>query len=227
MRLKAGLLGGGSSGTTCGTGELYGADDSVLGVDKLETLEVEVADCHRFAETEVVDIDDETLGNIGIDSLYLELLHREAQLTAGLDTLGVALELDGNLDGDGLLVIDLEEVEMKDGILDGVELNLLEYGHLLGTVEIEFYSKDVRSIDELADGFVGDYEICGDKCFVVRNLHQLLTGVECTGIGEVYEFASVENYRNLALAAESFGGLLAEVSTRLSCKFESVHCLNE
>ena len=83
------------SGTTCGTCELYGADNGVLGVDELEAFEVEFAYLEGLAEAEVVDVDYHAFGYLGVGSLYFELLHRELELLTGFHTFGVAFELHG------------------------------------------------------------------------------------------------------------------------------------
>ncbi len=89
------LFSGGSSGTTCGTGELNGANNRVLGIHQFKTVEVDIAYLHGLAKAEAVDIDNKTLGNGGIGSAHLELLHRQCELTTGLNTFGVAFELNG------------------------------------------------------------------------------------------------------------------------------------
>ena len=61
--------------TTSGTGELNGANNSVLCVHQFEALEVEVANLKCLAKTEVVDVDDNALGNCSVGSLNLNLLH--------------------------------------------------------------------------------------------------------------------------------------------------------
>lgn len=61
--------------TTGGTCELHGADYGVLRVHQFETLEVEVADCERFAETESVYVDNKTLGDLAVDSFHFDLAH--------------------------------------------------------------------------------------------------------------------------------------------------------
>ncbi len=136
-------------GTAGGTGKGNGADNGILGIHEFETLEVEVADLESLAKTEVVNIDDNALGDFGIDSLNLDFLHREVELTTGLHTFGVAFELDGHEDGDRLLIVHLEKVHVEDGVLHRVELDVLEDSHTLLAVDGELDGENVGSIDEL------------------------------------------------------------------------------
>ena len=108
------LFSGGSSGTTCGTGELNGADNGVLGVHQFETVEVEFADLESLAEAEVVNVDNHTFGDFSVDSFHADFLHREVELTTGLNTFGVAFELYGNFNYNGLLVVNLKKVDVED-----------------------------------------------------------------------------------------------------------------
>ena len=55
---------------------------------------MEFAYLEGLAQTEVIDVDNQAFGNFGIGSLNLDFLHGEGQLTTGLDTFGVAFELD-------------------------------------------------------------------------------------------------------------------------------------
>ena len=178
---------------------------------------MEVADLEGLAEAEVVDIDDYALGNFSIDSAYLDLLHGEVELTTGLDTLGVAFELDGHLDGDGLLVVNLEEVDVEDVVLYGVEVDVLEDSVALLAVDVELDSEDVGSIDELANVLGLNYEIGSDEAlgaFLVDG-HDLLTGLEGAGKGEVDDSAAVENNGDEVGLAEVLGSLLAQVGAGL------------
>ena len=69
------LLSGISLSTTGSTSELYGADNSVLSVHELKTIEVEFADLESLTETKVINVDDNAFGDFGIDSLYADFLH--------------------------------------------------------------------------------------------------------------------------------------------------------
>ncbi len=60
-------------GTTSCTGQLYCADNGVLGVHQLKTLEMEVAYGKRLAKAEVVYVHHETLGDFSIRSLHFEI----------------------------------------------------------------------------------------------------------------------------------------------------------
>ena len=212
-----GLLAGssGSLGTAGSTCELNGTNHSVLGVDQFETVKVEVADLESLAETEVVDVDDDALGNLCVDSLDFDLLHREGQLTTGFHTLGVAFEFHGNLDGDRLLVIDLEQVDVEDGVLHGVELDVLEHGIALLAVDVKLDSEDVGCIDEFADSLVGHSQVGSDETLATADFNDLFAGFESALEGEVDVFAAVKHYGDFVFFAELLGSLLAEVSTGL------------
>lgn len=223
--LKYCLLSGssGSLGTAGGTCELNGTNHSVLGVHQFKTLEVEVADLESLAKAEVVDIDDHTLGNLCVDSLDFDFLHRESQLTTGLDTLGVAFELDRHFDGDGFLIVYFEQVDVEYGIFDRVELDVLEHCVAFFAVDIEFDSEDVWSVHELTDGIVGHSQVGSDDTSATANLDDFFTGFESAFERELYLCAAVEHYGDFVLFAELLGSLLAEVCTGLGYELKCVH----
>lgn len=216
------LLCGGSSATS-GTCELYGADDGVLGVDELEVVIVEVADLQSLAQTEVVNIDDNALGDLGVDSLNLELLHREGELTASLNAFGVAFNLDWYLDDDGLGVVDLKQVDVEESILYGLELQVLDDSHALYAVKLKLDGEHVGSIDELADSLGAYSEVGGDDALAVFDGYNFLAFEELAVVGKFYDFAAVEDYGNQARCAQPLGGLLAESRARLSMQLECFH----
>lgn len=217
------LLFGGSGGTTGGTCQLDGADNGVLGVHQFEFVEVEVANLHRLAKAEIIDIDYETFGDISIDSLNFQFLHREREFTTGLDTFGVAFEEHGNLDNDGLGVVDFEEVDVEDVILHGVELNVLKDSHALFAVDAEVDGKDIGRIDKFADS-VGAYnEVGSDEAFVVADFNEFFTGEKILVVGQFNNSAAVEDNGNQTFFAESLGSLFTEVGTRRSRKFKFFH----
>ena len=210
--------------TTGGTSELNGADNSVLGVHQFEAFEVEVADLEGLAEAEVVNVDHETLGDGGVGSFHANFLHRESELTTGFHTFGVAFELNGNFDGNGLLVVYFEKVNVEDGILYGVELDVLEHGHAFFAVNVEFDSEDIGSVDQLANGVVGYGKIGGDEAFAVTDFYDFFAFAESAVVGEVKYLAAIEHYGDQVVFTESLGGFFAEVCTGFGSELECFHC---
>ena len=170
--------------TTCSTGELDGADDSILSVDDLEAIEAEGTDLDGLTQTKLGDVDEELLGDLRVGCAYLELTHFEAELTPCLHTFSVTSEDDGNFHNDRLVSFYLEEVEVEDSVSDGVELEVLEDSLDLTAFDVEVDSEDVWRVDEvtyaiLAYGeveyFVASVEDCGDLITSAEALSGLLT----------------------------------------------------
>lgn len=184
LRLSCGLLVALSHSTTCSTGELNGADDSVLSIDDFETFEAEGTDLDGLTKTKLRNVDEELLGDLRVRSAYLELTHFEAELTPCLHTFCVTSEDDGNFHDDRLRSFYLEEVEVEDSVSDGVELEVLEDSLDLTAFDVEVDSEDVWRVDEvtyaiLAYGeveyFVASVEDCGDLITSAEALSGLLT----------------------------------------------------
>lgn len=184
LRLSCGLLVALSHSTTCSTGELNGADDSVLSVDDFETFEAEGTDLDGLTKTKLRNVNEELLGDFRVRSAYLELTHFEAELTPSLHTFSVTGEDDGNFHDDRLVSFYLEEVEVQDSVSDGVELEVLEDSLDLTAFDVEVDSEDVWRVDEvtyaiLAYGeveyFVASVEDCGDLITSAEALSGLLT----------------------------------------------------
>ena len=117
----------------------------------IEAFEAEFADLDGLTEFEVGDVDIQTLGDGGVNSLHLEFADAGSELTTGLDTFCEAIELDGHFHHNGLLVGDLIEVNVEHVVLHGVELSLLEDGEALLAINVELNSVDVGRIEELAE----------------------------------------------------------------------------
>ena len=191
LRLSCGLLVALSHSTTCSTGELNGADDSVLSVDDFETFEAEGTDLDGLTKTKLRNVDEELLGDLRVRSAYLELTHFEAELTPCLHTFCVTGEDDGNFHDDRLRSFYLEEVEVQDSVSDGVELEVLEDSLDLTAIDIEVDSEDVWRVDEVTYGILA--------------------------YGEVEHFvASVEDCGDLITSAEALSGLLTELVAELA-----------
>ena len=184
LRLSCSLLVALSHSTTCSTGELNGADDSVLSVDDFETFEAEGTDLDGLTKTKLRNVDEELLGDLRVRSAYLELTHFEAELTPCLHTFSVTGEDDGNFHDDRLVSFYLEEVEVQDSVSDGVELEVLEDSLDLTAIDVEVDSEDVWRVDEVTYGilaygevehFVASVEDCGDLITSAETLSGLLT----------------------------------------------------
>lgn len=184
LRLSCGLLVALSHSTTCSTGELNGADDSVLSIDDFETFEAEGTDLDGLTKTKLRNVDEELLGDLRVRSAYLELTHFEAELTPCLHTFCVTSEDDRNFHDDRLVSFYLEEVKVEDSVSDGVELEVLEDSLDLTAIDVEVDSEDVWRVDEvtyaiLAYGeveyFVASVEDCGDLITSAEALSGLLT----------------------------------------------------
>ncbi len=112
---------------------------------------------------------------------------------------------------------------MEDVVLNGVELDVL-YNSVAGlAVYAKLDSKDVGGIDELAHVISLDGEVGGDEALVVADFHNLLTGLESAGEGEVDNIAAVEHNGDEVGLAQLLGCLLAEVSTGLGCQLKCLH----
>lgn len=191
LRLSCGLLVALSHSTTCSTGELNGADDSVLSIDDFKTFEAEGTDLDGLTKTKLRNVDEELLGDLRVRSAYLELTHFEAELTPCLHTFCVTSEDDGNFHDDRLRSFYLEEVEVEDSVSDGMELEVLEDSLDLTAFDVEVDSEDVWRVDEVT------YAVLA--------------------YGEVeYFVASVEDCGDLITSAEALSGLLTELVTELA-----------
>ena len=213
----------GSSGTTGGAGELYGADYGFLGSNHFEAFEVEVANLDGLAQAEGVDVDYEAFGNCGVGSAHFDFLHRECELTTGLNTFGVAFKLNGHRNNHGLLGGNFEEVDMEDVIFYGVELNFAEHCVGLVAVYIEVDGENLGSVDELAHSFVGEGEVGGDDAAAVLDFNELLSGFESALERKFYGLAAIEHSRNQTFFAESFGSFLAKLNTGSGFQIKCLH----
>ena len=136
----------------------------------------------------------------------------------------MAFEFDRNLKNYGFVFTYFEEVDMQNGVLYGVELEILEHCHALFSVDVKFDSEDLGGVDEFAYSFFGYNQISGDQTFAIADFNEFLAGFQGAVVGEFDYFAAVEDYGNFLFAAESLGGFLAEVGARLGAELEYFHC---
>jgi hypothetical protein len=179
---------GRSHGVTC---HLHRAYDNVLACSELETLEGELADLDALAQAQTGDIDVEVLRDLLIRSCDVDLADREVHAATVANTLCQTVELDGDADGDRLLIVDLVEVDVQRSVGDGVELDLLENSRVILTVDSDLDNVDVRSVNhfaQLAEGrcesksrglaigvFGLTIEVARDETFLTEGFRSFLT----------------------------------------------------
>lgn len=184
-----------SHSTTSSTRELDGADDSVLGVDDFEAVEGERTYLDGLTKAELSDVDEELFGDLRVGSTYLELTHFEAELTPCLHPFSVAGEDDRYFHDDRLVFFDLKEVQVKDSICDGVELEVLKDSLDLTSFDGKVDGEDVWGVDEVTYAFLA--------------------------YGEVdYFVATIEYSWDLIPCTKTLSGLLAKLRTELACESE-------
>ena len=112
---------------------------------------MEVAYCERLAQTEMVHVDHQTLGDLRIEGFDFELAHgkREAYHRPSHPRRDLR-SAPRNLHHDGLVGINLKEVDVEESVLHGLELQLFHHNLDVLAVELEVYLEDVGSVDELA-----------------------------------------------------------------------------
>ena len=116
------------------------------------------------------------------------------------------MELNGNLNGYRLLFGYLEEINVEEDLLNGVELSLLDDGLVLRSIDVDAYQIDVRRVDDLVDFLLVYYE------------------VSCNGQTVFVTLFSVHHAGYEAVLANFLGGLLAEVSANATIDRKFSHC---
>ena len=144
------------------------------------------------------------LRNLLIRSGNIYLADREVQTATVTNTLGQTVELNGNTDGDGLLIVHLIEVNVQRSVCHGVELDLLHDSCVLLALDVEADHIDVRSIDELAELCESDGE--GQSLGLAINF--LLT---------------IKVTRNIAFLTEGLRSFLTKVNALLTCYTNLFH----
>lgn len=172
---------------------------SILRVHEGQTFELQVAYSEFLADTQSGNVNLDAVGDIGVDTINLQLTHLHSELTTGLNTLGVTNELYGNSYGNGLLSSYLEEVDVQTNVLNRVELILLNNSNGLLVTDGEVNSQCVRAVDQFT------YVLC------------------LYGEGRVLAL-TIEVAGNQVLLAECLSGFLAELRTGSSNEIKSFHC---
>ncbi len=128
----------------------------------------------------------------------------------------MTFDLHRNLHHDGLVGINLKEVDVEESVLHGLELQLFHHNLDVLAVELEVYLEDVGSVDELAYILTPDCDVGGDDAALVIDLHELLSGFESAVIGKFHDGSAIDHGGNQTFLAEVFYGFFAELNTGLS-----------
>ena len=118
----------------------------ILGVHQFQTFEMEFSHLQGFTQSQIVDIDYQTFGDIGIDGFYFQFSHRQTQFTTGTYTLRVSFELNRNFHNNGFLIGYFQEIHMQNSIGYRVELQIFQYRHLFFTIDSQLDCKNIGSI---------------------------------------------------------------------------------
>lgn len=161
---------------------------------------MEASDLDDLTEAERSDVNLEHVGEVCGEALDVELAHLDLKLTTGLYAFAMTDNLEGHANGDGLLGENLEEVDMEDSARDGVELDVLEDGLHSLAVYRKVYEIDVRGIDKPTEIDLGN-----------RESNLFLT--------------AVDDARNLTIATELLGDLLATALALCTFDVKSFHLL--
>ena len=102
-----------------GTCHLDRAYDDILASSNLEALEAQLANLDALANLERSNVDVEVLRNLLVRSSNFDLTDREVHAATVAYTLCKTCELNRNTDSDRLLVVNLEEVYVKNRQLPG------------------------------------------------------------------------------------------------------------
>ena len=98
----------GGSGT-CSTNT---SDHKILSVGKFILVKLQVTHFDGVTNGDVVNINNNALGNVGIDTFNLHLLHAQVELTTSFNTHCVTLNLNRNLNNNRFLLVYLEEINV-------------------------------------------------------------------------------------------------------------------
>ena len=189
-----------SGGLLHGTGGAHAADDGVLVGHDLQTLELEVAGDHAVVDVQRGDVDVELVGEVLHQGLDLQGAGKLGELTAGLDTHRVTEDVEGNVDGDGLLLVHGEEVHVQAVVIHRVPLVLVGDGGVHLAIEVE--------VHDVGGGGVGE-------------THQLLLD---DGEQDVVHTETIEVAGDEALAAERLDDGLVALLADLAVQLEMLHC---
>ena len=195
---------GRSGSRHCGTSHLDRAYDDILASSKLQTLEAELANLDALANLQGSNIDVEVLRNLLVRSSNVDLTDREVHATTITYTLCKTCELNWDTDCDRLLIVNLEEVYVKNSVSYRVELDILEDSCVRLAVDNEVDNIDVRSVDNLT-------ELSHRNC---KSHSCRLAVLLCEAVNVA---------RNKSFLTQCLRSFLAKVCTLLTCYINLFH----
>ena len=109
---------------------------------------MEIGGDDALAETQFGNVHGEFIRQIGHEGAHLQGTDTLDELTTLLHTHGVTADGKRNVDGDGLLFVDGEEIHVQAVVLDGVELQFVYDGGVGLAVEDEVHDVGSRRVQE-------------------------------------------------------------------------------
>ena len=143
----------------------------------------------------------------------------------------MTLEVNGNFNYNGLVFGNLHEVDVKNSVAYGMELEVLQDGlaglAIIGQVDYIH----VGAVDELAHVSEVHYQVGGDDALAITAYGDNLFASQQLAIVlavlvELNELATIQDNGNLVLLAEGLSGLLAEVGTSLCVLLLKIKVIN-
>ena len=135
----------------------------------------------------------------------------------------MAFDLHGNFHNDGFFGINLEEVDVQHGVLDGLELEFFHHGVAFFAVEFHLDGKDVRCVDKFTNVFGLNSDVGSDDAAFGVDFHEFLTGAESLFVGQFNDFAAVEHCGDFAFGTECLHCLFAQVFAGFGLQFKCLH----
>src|SRR5574344_802838 len=106
-------------------------------------------DC--FANSQMINIDDELLRQICINSFSLQFSHLQSKLTTGFNTFGMTFQNNRNFHFYRFLVRNLKEVHVKKQLSYRSKLHILDDCQMLYTIDSQIYDINLRRVNQVAD----------------------------------------------------------------------------
>ena len=109
---------------------------------------MEIGGDDALAETQFGNVHGKFIRQVGHEGAHLQGTDTLDELTTLLHTHGVTADGKRNVDGDGLLFVDGEEIHVQAVVLDGVELQLVYDGGVGLAIEDEVHDVGSRRVQE-------------------------------------------------------------------------------